>query len=86
MFQDTLYENALHQGHILYQIFNYEYCISSVLIGSFNIGYQLMFQDTLYENALHQLFLSWKKIPNIQVLMKVNKIIIPFALVRYENG
>ena len=44
----TFYLQILTCYNSNYWIFNCEYCISNVLIGSLNSGYQLMFQVTLY--------------------------------------
>ena len=52
--------NRLFSYILYYQIFNSEYCISSVLIGSLNSAYQLILQVTLQGNALRQqLIIIW---------------------------
>ena len=59
--------NRLFSYILYYQIFNSEYCISSVLIGSLNSAYQLILQVTLQGNALRHQLWSWKKFQILRI-------------------
>ena len=70
-----------------YLILNSECCISSVLIGSLNSGDIRSYSKSRYiETHYANCFGAEKrsKWPNFQDLMKFNKAIIPFALVRWK--
>ena len=63
--------NRLLSYILYYQIFNSEYCISSVLIGSLNSAYQLILQVTS-RKCIAPSVVEFKKVPNTQDLMELD--------------
>ena len=56
-----------------YVIFNLEYCISSVLIGSFHLGYQIMYRFSLYGKFI---FLAFCKSDSYCLILVKNHVML----------